>query len=280
MTKLDGAAEDAARVPAWGQLLTAPQHKAHMEAHLERCRAAAAAATAQPLAQQLKAHTAAHGFKLAERSSTDVLGDGRVLKTTLAAGGGDEWERPWELAKAQLHYPLWLEPAAAAPSVQLQSSGGETPLDILIDEPTADASHPLPEVEAAVRTMRRGEHARISIRPDAPLPPNSHGRKPGFDTVGLPAGQEHAGCSLVAEVRLVGFENPSSVMMMGATEELAVAAEVMPSLLPLPCRPPLRVGAACAGQGARECAVQSGRLPPRDAPLQARARGAGVRPEA
>ena len=224
----------------FGQLLTAEQHKAHVAEHYQRCKARGLELGGRVGgAKELELSLTGHGFKLSEVAATDVNGDGRVLKTTLhVEESAQEWERPWELARAKVCYTLWLEPdGGGVPSQQLMDTGGGsgggtgTPVEIWIDEPPVPAAEQteaeLPEgLEAAIRTMRRGETARVSIRPNAKPPAASRRRGgSGSKVAGFPEGHAHCGKALVAEVTLVNFDNPGSVMMMNADEELEKAAE-------------------------------------------------------
>jgi hypothetical protein len=224
----------------YGQLLTAEQHKTHITEHFERCKAKKLEVGARVGgARELEQALTAHGFKLSEVAATDVTGDGRVLKTTLHVdeSSANEWERPWELARATIQCTLWLEPQGGGAPMQLLHTNGGTggraaaPIAIWIDEPPEPTdTQPqdqvgLPEgLESALKTMRRGETARVSIRPDATKLPTSRPCS-GSSIVGFPEGHAHYGKALVAEVTLISFENPSSVMMMGADEELEKAAE-------------------------------------------------------
>ena len=251
------AKRDEPRPINFGQLLTADQHKAHVAAHYENCKAQIALGSSVGASKELEQALTGHGYKLSEVAATDVTGDGRVLKTTLLVEDAKEWERPWDLAAAKVHYTLWLEPSGGARAAQQLHStkpdggaGGAAaePVEILIDEPpvvaaTADGAAAavtdgpgpwLPGLEAALKTMRRGETARISIRPNAPPPSDEAAKRSRARpsdttqhaaTVGFPEGHPHHGAAVVAEVTLVGFENPGSVMMMGSEEELARAAE-------------------------------------------------------
>ena len=228
----------------FGQLLTAAQHKAHIAEHYERCKAQGLELGGRVGgSKELELSLTGHGFKLSEVAATDVNGDGRVLKTTLHVeeSRAQEWERPWELARAKVCYTLWLEPeCGGVPSQQLTStsgggsgSGTAAPVEIWVDEPPVPAAGQseteagLPEgLEAALKTMRRGETARVSIRPNAKPPPANRPRAGSSSTAaGFPEGHAHCGKALVAEVTLVNFENPGSVMMMSADEELEKAAE-------------------------------------------------------
>lgn len=226
-----------------GQLLTAEQHKAHITEHFERCKKQLELGGRVGDPRELEQALTGHGFKLSEVAATDVNGDGRVLKTTLRveASSANEWERPWELASAKIHYSLWLEPeCGGVPTQQLLDTRNRgrgdaitAPVEICIDEPPVRTEKQSDEVglpeglESAVKTMRRGETARISIRPNAEASPMARPRAAsGLNSVvGFPEGHVHHGKAVVAELTLVNFDNPGSVMMMNAEEELDKAAE-------------------------------------------------------
>jgi hypothetical protein len=176
------------------------------------------------------------------------------------AQGGDGDRRPGDgtaqaySASALLHYvmdeppPPMAEPptatvteaaaiagldAAAAAIAGLQAG---QPQSLTVPPP------PLPGgVEAALRTMRRGERARVSLRP---APASTSASAAAADTaeergtaagaaanddeeqgglVGYPPGHRHHGVALVVELHLVDFTNPTSVMLMEPAEELRMA---------------------------------------------------------
>eukprot|EP01047_Picozoa_sp_COSAG01_P003900 COSAG01_NODE_122_length_25212_cov_25.945646_14_plen_218_part_00 len=177
------------------------------------------------------------------------------------AQGGDGDRRPGDdaaqaySASALLHYvmdeppPPMAEPptatvteaaaiagldAAAAAIAGLQAG---QPQSLTVPPP------PLPGgVEAALRTMRRGERARVSLRPRATASTSAsaaaadtaeeRGTAAGAAAnddeeqgglVGYPPGHRHHGATLVVELHLVDFTNPTSVMLMEPAEELRMA---------------------------------------------------------
>ena len=255
--KVAAVAAPSVRPPRYGPLLTPAEHKAHIEAHYMEC---CAEHPGQIDAMALHAHCKAHGLKVtAGLVSTEVIASssGRVIKTSLDELSADteEWERPWNLAKLQVRTTVrrvvpGRPPEDLEPWREFSSRHLVDPW--VLDEPPLQTTQRalIPGVEAALRTMRRGERARVTVRPATtggdhgvagpvaaaapPVPVAASGDRgvavdekppqpPQDDVVGYPAGHPLHGVELEVEVQLLDFQNPTSVMLMSPADELANA---------------------------------------------------------
>jgi tetratricopeptide (TPR) repeat protein len=179
----NGAAEAAAEPgPEPGKEVVAPA-RSDWRAALP---ASGQAGRLQPLPGQPRARPAV--------ALEDVHGDGSLLKAVLRPADTEEWERPWELAAVRLRCAAW-------------PGGGE--LALVVDEPGPEAAAAPAlwrDLDAAARTMRRGERALLM--------------QSGGEATEL-RGQPGR-----LEVELLGFENMGSIALNNPAQSLADFAAV------------------------------------------------------